>query len=130
MKGWAALRLIPCVKQRKVDMRINVDLATLPVLLVSCAGLGFRLVVGASLVPMDVSVSFHLFWVLCTGQQTLGIRGITGSLIWRFSLSNGLVSVCSARRSLVSMFVHNALFLFLPEGIGIRQGCRSISGLV
>ena len=73
-------------KQRKVDIWIDVDLSTLPGPPGSCVGLGFRLMVGASLVPMlqpgrKVSVccvSFYPLWVRFTCQLTLGTWGTMG----------------------------------------------------
>ena len=61
-------------------------------LLVSRVGLGFRLMVGASLVLMLLPgrfvfvccVSCHPFWVRFTGRLTLATFSTTGSLIWRF----------------------------------------------
>ena len=90
-------------KQRKVDIRVNIDLATLPGMVP-----GFRLRVAVSLVLMWLSglivsvccANSHRFCVLCIGLLTMWTLVTLAFLSWRslpFS-SNGLAIDCSLKR--------------------------------
>ena len=128
-------------KQRKVDVRINVDIAVLP------GPPGFLhdpwvQVHGGCISGADIAawpwcqcaVQIQCFWCLCSGLLVLNTWVTLGFVTWRFlfSLSNGLDIDCSARRSLALMYVRTAqlLFLLFLFQIVIRQGCRFISSLV
>ena len=104
------------IKQRRVDIRVNVDLAMLPSPPGFLTGPGFRFMVGAFLVRTLLPGLFVS--VCCVRSLFSGVLRTWGTLVfltWKFSfsLSNGLVTVCSARRLLNLMSVRIALLPFL-----------------
>ena len=95
-------------KVRRTDIRVKVDLASLPGPRAFLNGPGCRFTGVASLVLMLLSgrvvlashASLLPFLVLCICLSVLLTKGILGSLFWRFLSfsSNGLVIDCSVKK--------------------------------
>ena len=127
-------------KVRKTDIRINVDLASLPGPCVFLNGTWMRFFPG-----LDVAVWPKSVGILCKFTAFLGslhwpvdavdMRHFGVSLLEFSSFSsNGLATGCSVKRSLGLIFGLTVLSLIpsapVSEGAEIRQGCQFLSSLV
>ena len=131
-------------KVRKLHIRVNVDLASLPgppgFLNSSLNQVGAGHITGADISAWPYSVGIlvrftsflgTLHWP--SGSVDMGHFGIS---FWNFLyfLSNGLVTDCLVKRLPDLMYGLAVLFRFplvpVSEGIEIRHGCQFISSLV
>ena len=110
-------------KQRKVDIRVNVDHALLPGPPGFLDGRWIQ-VHGGCISGADVAAWPKSVNLLCNLSAFLAslhwpFRGgghctlVSRPLRFLFSLSDGLNTVCAVRKLLVTMFVHTSLYLFL-----------------
>ena len=121
---------------RRTDIRVNIDLASLPGPRGFLSGPWMQ-VHGGCITDADIAAWPYSVDILCKFTAFLGTLhwlDIGHSLFWKSSSfsSNGLVTGCSVKRQ-TSCRADRAILIpsvLVSEGIEIRHGCQFVSSLV